>query len=75
MALKCNIDEHGAKARRVWGLMNLLIAALLAGLAFWSGTWWLWIIVGMCAVAGAFALYEAKKKWCVMRAMGVKTRM
>jgi predicted lysophospholipase L1 biosynthesis ABC-type transport system permease subunit len=75
VALKCNIDERGARARRVWGVMNLLVAALLGLLALWSGTWWLWIIVAACAAAGLFAMYEAQKKWCVMRAMGVKTRI
>jgi hypothetical protein len=73
--MQCNIDEQGARFRRVWGIMNLLAALVLAGLAIWSGTWWLWIIVAACGAAGIFALYEARKKWCVLRAVGLKTKM
>ena len=58
--MECNIDERGVRARRVWGVMNLLIAALLGAMALWSGTWWLWIIVGLCAAMGVFGLWEAK---------------
>lgn len=71
----CNIDQKGANVRRVWGIMNLVAAVVLAGLAWWAGIWWLWIVVGVCVAGGLFALYEAKNKWCVMRAMGVKTPM
>jgi cell division protein FtsW (lipid II flippase) len=53
--------------------MNVLVSLILAGLAFWSGIWWIWIVAGVCAAAGGFALYEARKKWCVVRAMGFKT--
>jgi len=73
--MQCNIDEKGARFRRTWGTMNLMVAAMMAGLAFWSGIWWLWIICGVCAVAGGFAIFEARRKWCVMRAMGMKTPM
>jgi hypothetical protein len=73
MAPTCNIDEKGAKVRQVWGVMCLMVAVLLGLMAFWSGTWWLWIVVGAAFLAGIFALYEAKKKWCVVRAMGMKT--
>jgi hypothetical protein len=71
--MQCNIDEKGARLRRTWGIMNVVVAVLLAGLAWWSGIWWLWIAAGVCAAAGTFAIYEARKKWCVMRAMGMKT--
>ncbi len=75
MALVCNIDARGAFARRIWGTANLLLAALAAILAWWLATWWLWIIAAVCTVGGLFALYEARKKWCVVRAMGIKTPM
>jgi hypothetical protein len=69
----CNIDDKGAKVRRVWGVMCLMVSVLLGLMAFWSGTWWLWIVVGLAFFGGIFALYEAKKKWCAVRAMGIKT--
>jgi hypothetical protein len=73
--MQSNIDERGALYRRVWGGMNLVVAVLVAALALWSGIWWLWVVVGVGGVAGVFALYEAQKKWCVLRAMGVKTKV
>jgi hypothetical protein len=73
MPLTCNIDDKGARVRRVWGVMCLMIAALLAAMAYWSGTWWLWMIVAVVFGLGVLGLFEARKKWCVMRAMGVKT--
>jgi hypothetical protein len=73
--MECNIDERGAMYRRVWGAMNLVLAAVVVGLALWSGIWWLWIIAAACTGFGVLGLYEAKNKWCIMRAMGVKTRV
>lgn len=73
--MQCNIDDRGAKVRRVWGWINIVGGAVCAGLALWLGVWWLWIVAVAAIGGGAFALYEAKKKWCVMRAMGVKTPM
>ena len=73
--MECNIDERGVRFRRTWGMMNLIVAAMMGALAFWSGIWWLWIISAACATGGGFALYEARKKWCVMRAMGLKTKV
>lgn len=73
--MQCNIDDRGARARRTWGIMNLMTAVILGGLAWWSGIWWLWIVAAGCTAGGIFALYEARKKWCVLRAMGVKTPM
>jgi hypothetical protein len=73
--MQCNIDDRGAKYRRLWGMTNLVIAALAALLALWSNLWWVWIIAAVALVAGTLGLYEAKKKWCVMRALGVKTPM
>jgi len=73
--MQCNIDEKGAQFRRVWGTLNLMGGVVLGGLAFWSGVWWLWIIAGIAAAAGAFAIFEAQKKWCIIRSMGLKTRI
>jgi hypothetical protein len=75
MKLTCNIDVRGARLRRVWGVLCILTGAVLAGMAWAAGPWWLWIIAGAAVAAGAFALFEARKKWCAMRALGVKTPM
>jgi len=73
--MECNIDEKGVRFRRAWGFMVLIMAGMLSGLAAWTGMWGLWVIAGCCALAGGFALYESRKKWCAMRAMGIKTRI
>jgi hypothetical protein len=71
--MQCNIDDHGARLRRTWGIMVILAGLVLTGLALWSGIWWLWLIVIACLASGAFAIFEAQNKWCALRAMGVKT--
>ena len=73
MELTCNIDERGVRARRIWGVLCVLAGIVMVGVALLVGTWWLWIVAGVMMAAGAFAFYESKKKWCAMRAMGIKT--
>ena len=62
-----NIDRTG---RIVRGLMGL---ALLAGAAL-SFTESVWLALGLAA-AGAFALIEAFRGWCLARACGIKTKL
>ena len=71
--MKCNIDAQGARIRLVYGIMLLLTAAMLTGLAIWAGIWWLWLVVVAAAAGGIFALFEAKNRWCALRALGLKT--
>ncbi len=62
-----NIDWRGRVARALWGL-----ALIGLGLALRSANRWL------CAglmLAGLFALYEAARGWCLLRACGVKTKL
>ncbi len=76
MPLTCNIDAKGKVARLIWGILLLIAAALLAVL--WAGTresWLAWAVVAAVAAAGAFAIFEARAGWCVVRAMGFKTPM
>ncbi len=73
--MQCNIDQQGARFRGVWGIMMLVTGAIMAGLALWTGMWGLWVIAGVCAAAGGFAIFESRKKWCALRAMGLKTRI
>lgn len=72
---ECNIDAKGKAARLAGGLTTLLGAGVLATvLAFEIVTvpfgWY--AVVGAIA-GGAFAIYEARAGWCVVRAMGIKT--
>jgi hypothetical protein len=62
-----NIDRRGRIARAVWG-----VALIIAGLLLWArGKWICFALVA----AGGFALYEAARGWCVMRACGIKTKL
>jgi hypothetical protein len=51
----------------VWG-----VALIIAGLLISKDH--LWLCVALIA-AGGFALYEAVRGWCLMRACGIKTRL
>jgi len=74
MALQCNIDSRGRAARLIHGVLTLF--AGIAAAVFWAwpaGTAWAWAVAGVLIAAGAFAIFEARAGWCVVRAMGFKT--
>ena len=62
-----NIDRRGRIARTIWGLICLVAAIFLARYSWWA--------FGITLAAGIFALYEALRGWCVMRACGIKTKL
>jgi len=64
---KPNIARFGRALRAVAGAL-LLLGGIALGL--WV-LWWLGVIV---ALAGVFALFEAARGWCFLRACGLKTR-
>ena len=74
MPLACNINSHGRTFRLICGLV--LTAAAVFILLFWAPghSLWRWIISGCLLVAGLAGLFEAYHSWCVMRALGFKTR-
>ena len=71
--MQCNIDARGQLARRIWGTLCLLAAAAIAGAAWWTNHWWLYLAAALLIAAGLFAFYEARKKWCIVRALGIRT--
>jgi len=75
--MQCNIDQRGRTARALWGIVMVLLAAgwIAAWLYSGFGGWWSLIGAALLAATGLFSLYEAKKGWCVMRAMGFRTPM
>jgi hypothetical protein len=76
MPLTCNIDARGKVARLIYGLVLLAIGVVLIFvLALPYPSIWPWLIVAFCLISGAFAVFEAWAGWCVIRAMGFKTRM
>ena len=75
MALECNIDATGKAARLAGGIASVGAGALLLGVVASgaiSGSFWWLASVGALA-GGAFAIFEARAGWCVVRALGIKT--
>jgi hypothetical protein len=62
-----NIDRRGRTARAVWG-----VALIIGGLLLSVRSEWLCIAL---VAAGGFAVYEAARGWCLMRACGIKTKL
>jgi cell division protein FtsW (lipid II flippase) len=73
MRLTCNIDAKGKAIRLTYGIV--LVLAAIAMMLFWADGRWSWVISTAIAIAGAFAIFEARAGWCVVRAMGWKTRV
>jgi hypothetical protein len=76
MKLQCNIDSKGKAVRLIWGICTLIggLSALFLW-AFMGGGWLAWMVSILLIAMGAFGIFEAKTGWCVVRAMGIKTRM
>jgi hypothetical protein len=72
--MQCNIDARGKAVRLGWGSVFLVIGICLA-------LWWArsadsaiaWIASSAVMLAGAFMIFEGRKGWCIVRAMGFKT--
>ena len=76
MPMTCNIDAKGKAVRLVYGIALILIgAALVYWWALGTGSLPRWGLSGLCVLGGAFAVFEARAGWCVVRAMGIKTPM
>jgi|TARA_B110000444_G_scaffold261258_1_gene312147 hypothetical protein len=72
---ECNIDARGKVARFVSGVgsiaAGLIVATLLVTDTVTLGIGWLGV-AGL-TLGGAFAIYEARAGWCIVRAMGIRT--
>jgi hypothetical protein len=74
MALQCNIDSRGRAARLIYGLVLLAVGVVLVVRWAWPvGSTFAWLVSLLVSVGGAFAVFEARAGWCVIRAMGFKT--
>ena len=75
-ALTCNIDAKGKQVRFVMGIAEIIGAVLMAALWAWpANDWRPWTLTGVLFFFGVFALFEARAGWCVVRAMGFKTKV
>lgn len=78
MALECNIDSKGRAMRLVAGILAILggaVAYVILTLGVIPVPESLGTLGVLAMVAGgAFAIFEAKAGWCVVRALGFRTR-
>ena len=61
-----NLDYRGRMARGVIGALCLIAGIIVVDYALWLGL--------IFVVAGLFALFEAIRGWCLVRACGIKTK-
>lgn len=73
--MQCNIDQRGRRVRMMWGIAMLALAAAVVycGWTGLIGPWWAGVTALVFAAAGIFGVYEARKGWCAVRALGFKT--
>ena len=71
--MQCNIDARGKALRLILGIILALIGGFL--LLTSSGDTGK-VIAGLCMlVGGGFTIFEGAAGWCVVRAMGFKTKI
>jgi len=73
----CNIDAKGRRFRLMSGIACLIIGLATAAMAiiFQYMTAPLVFTGVTVALCGGFQIFEGLKGWCVLRAMGIKTRL
>ncbi|MED5350514.1 MAG: hypothetical protein VYB50_03375 [Candidatus Thermoplasmatota archaeon] len=75
MALECNIDAKGKAVRLIGGIFSLvagLVSVVFAATGIVDQQLG-WLVSGGLIFGGAFAIFEARAGWCVVRALGFKT--
>lgn len=74
--MQCNIDARGKAVRLINGIVGFIVGiVLLFAWALPRGGWIAWTVTGAVLAAGAFSIFEARAGWCIVRAMGFKTRI
>jgi uncharacterized membrane protein HdeD (DUF308 family) len=73
--MQCNIDARGKRSRLISGVACTSAGALLLMLAFMlDRAFWPMFLAGVALLAaGLFQVFEARKGWCALRALGIKT--
>ena len=75
MAMECNIDSKGRVVRFITGIVAILagfILAILVSQGILTSESYMFVIIGSI-LGGAFAMWEARAGWCVVRAIGIRT--
>ena len=74
MAFQCNIDAQGKAVRLRLGIMGVLSSVgLAAACLLISAPDLAWVVPAGAFVGGAFAIFEGRTGWCVVRALGFRT--
>ena len=75
--MRCNIDAKGKVIRLLSGIFFLLVGLglLLVVVFSMSEISWLWMVGVLLVAIGVFQVFEGWAGWCVLRAMGIKTRL
>lgn len=73
--MECNIDQKGRLARLYTGIAAIVFGIVVALLTFIgvAPAMFGWLTVAGSIFGGAFAIFEARKGWCIVRAVGIKT--
>ena len=77
MAFECNIDARGKAVRMKLGIRLVIIGIIFATLTFFEiiPSSFGWVLAGGSFAGGVFAIWESCMDWCVLRAMGFKTKI
>ena len=73
--MQCNIDQRGRKARIVTGAIVDATGVILILTGVLRNDTALIVAGIIVSVAGSFMIFEGVKGWCVVRAMGFKTKI
>lgn len=77
MPLQCNIDAKGKAVRMAGGVVFVLVGIAMM-IVLWASSivgWGPWAVAVLIILGGGFAIFESRAGWCVLRAMGVNTRI
>lgn len=66
--MQCNIDSKGRRIRGINAVI-MIAAAVVCWLVGWSMSLAILLLIG-----GLLSAFEALKGWCVLRALGIKTK-
>ena len=75
--MRWNFDAKGKVIRLLSGVFFLLVGLglLLVVVFSMSEISWLWMVGVLLVAIGVFQVFEVWAGWCVLRAMGIKTRL
>lgn len=75
--MQCNIDSKGKVVRLVSGVVFtcVALALLVMVVVALADQVWMWVLGVVLLIVGVFQMFEGWTGWCVLRAMGFKTRL